>query len=115
MSWLEHHKVSERQAQLAEVALLEGDLRVAQEHYLLAAEAELLALRSLDPSKQRTLGITVVSGVALLVKAEDWRRAERVACEWLATDGLPVFALVQLRRMLVEIWERLPLVEVVAS
>jgi hypothetical protein len=60
MSWLEHHKVSERQAQLAEVALREGDLRVAQEYDLLAAEAELLALRSLDPAKQRTLPLVEV-------------------------------------------------------
>jgi hypothetical protein len=64
MSWLEHHKVSERQAQLAEVALREGDLRVAQEYYLLAAEAELLVLRSLDPAKQRTLGTRAASSDA---------------------------------------------------
>jgi hypothetical protein len=107
-TWLENHRVSERHAQLAEVALRQGHSEEAQNHYLKAAEAELLALRSLTPEKQKTLGVTVVSAVALSVKAEDWRLAERVACEWLAKDGLPLFAIAQLRQMLVEIWQQYP-------
>lgn len=115
MTWLEHHKISEYHAQLAEVAVAEQRLQQAQEHYLKAAEAELLALQALEPEKSRTMGITVVSAVALMLKADDLRRAEQIACEWLATDELPLFAIQQLRQMLVEIWQQQPLPVVAAG
>ncbi len=110
MTWLEHHKISEHHAQLAEVALVEQGLQTAQKHYLEAAEAELLALAALEPGKLRTMGITVVSAVALMLKADCLRRAEQIACEWMATDELPLFAVQELRQMLVEIWQKQPMV-----
>ena len=104
MTWVEHHRKSEELASSAAVCLLNGHSIEARQHYRLAAEAELLALADLDITKQRTLGITVVSAAALWFKGQDWKRAKRVAYQWLATDSLPDFAIEELEEILREIW-----------
>lgn len=104
MTWAEHHRKSEELASLAEVCLMNGHDLEAEKNYHLAAESELLALADLDINKQRTLGITVVSATALWFKGQQWRRAKRVAYQWLATDSLPDFAIEELEEILREIW-----------
>lgn len=107
MSWLEHHSQSEEYASLAEVAKREGEFVRSRELYRLAAECEARALENLDVTKTRTLGITVVSAVALWFKAEEFGMAERLAYRWLATDFLPPFAVQELRELLQAIWREL--------
>ena len=116
MTWLEHHKLSEEYAQRAEAALRQQDPQQAQTFYAQAAQAELLALAALDPSKTRTQllrrrfanGITVVSAVALSYKAQASHQAEQTAYQWLATDSLPPFAVQSLRELLLDIWQQQP-------
>jgi hypothetical protein len=108
MTWLEHHQTSEEYAQLAEAALRQQDLQQAQTLYAQAAQAELLALAELDHSKTRTLGITVVSAVALSLKAKQYHQAEQTAYQWLATNSLPPFAIQSLRELLLDIWQQQP-------
>jgi hypothetical protein len=52
----------------------QGKIEVARGFYMIAAEAEVLALGDLEADKLRTLGITVVSAVALWFKAGSWGR-----------------------------------------
>ncbi len=108
MTWLEHHKLSEASAQLAEAALRQQNSQQAQTFYAQAAQAELLALADLDRTKTRTLGITVVSAVALSYKAQAFHQAEQIAYQWLATDSLPPFAVQSLRELLLDIWQQQP-------
>jgi hypothetical protein len=108
MTWLEHHKLSEESAQLAEAALRQQDPQQAQILYAQAAQAELLALADLDRSKTRTLGITVVSAVALSYKTQAFHQAEQIAYQWLATDSLPPFAVQARRELLLDIWQQQP-------
>jgi ABC-type Zn uptake system ZnuABC Zn-binding protein ZnuA len=108
MTWLEHHKISEEYAQLAEAALRQQDPQQAETYYAQAAQAELLALAALDPTKTRTLGITVVSTVALSSKSQAFHQAEQTAYQWLATDALPPFAVQALRELLLDIWQQQP-------
>jgi hypothetical protein len=103
MTWVEHHRKSEELASLSAVCLMNGNDLEAGKNYRLAAEAELTALAELDVTKQRTLGITVVSAAALWFKGQDWRCAKRVAYQWLATDALPEFAIEELEEILREI------------
>lgn len=107
MSWQEHHTQSEQYASLAEAAKREGELQRSHEFYRLAAECETRALKALDITKTRTLGITVVSAVSLWFKAEEFGTAERLAYRWLATDFLPPFAIQDLRELLQAIWQQL--------
>jgi hypothetical protein len=65
MSWAIHHAQSKELASQAQVALKKGDKARARDLYRLAAQAEGRALEVLDPSKTRTLGITVVSATSL--------------------------------------------------
>lgn len=104
MTWLEHHRQSEAFASGADVARLKGDTERARRLYGKAAEAEVRALDVLDPSKQRTLGITAVSAVALYYKAMEFRLAENTAYRLLNLDGLPNFARTQLRDLLQAVW-----------
>lgn len=104
MSWAIHHSQSEELASQAEVALKQGDRESARALYRLSAEADERALEALDPSKTRTLGITVVSATSLWFKAEVLQQAERVACRWLASGLLPAFATAQLQELLQIIW-----------
>lgn len=106
MSWLEHHTRSEEYADLAEefARLHEHDRAV--EYYRMAAEAEAHALIGLDLTKTRTVGITAVSTASLWFKAGDFRKAEQIAHQWLATDLLPDFAIKQLQALLQVIWSQ---------
>lgn len=104
MTWLEHHRQSEEFASSADVARLRGDDKRARGLYGKAAEAEVRAIEVLDPSKQRTLGITAVSAVALYYKAVELPLAEQTAYRFLALDNLPNFARTQLRDLLQAIW-----------
>lgn len=100
MTWLEHHQQSERFASAADVARFKSDPARAMHLYGKAADAEVKALEALDPSKQRTLGITAVSAVALYYKAAQLTLAESTAHRVLAMAGLPKFARVQIRELL---------------
>ena len=111
MTWLAHHQTSEQSAQLAELALHQHDIQRAKTLYRQAAQAELLALADLDPTKTRTLGITVVSAVALSLKAGEFRQAEQTAYHWLSTDLLPTFAVQSLRELLQDVWQQQPTLE----
>lgn len=107
MSWQEHHAQSEQYASLAEEANRTADIKRARELYRLAAESEVRALEALDRGKTRTLGITIVSAVALWFKAAEFGTAEQLAYRWLATDLLPSFAIQELRELLQAIWQEL--------
>jgi len=104
MTWLEHHRESELYAVKAELLLREGNTEEAQKLYLQAATNEIRALDDLEPSKTRTLGISVVSAVSLFYKAFRFTEAESVAYKWMASEYLPGFARDQLRGLLQSIW-----------
>ena len=100
MSWAIHHAQSEELASQAEAALRQGDRNGALDLYRLSAKEEERALDALDPSKTRTLGITVVSVASLWFKAHEWKQVECVACRWIAADLLPDFAIAQLEEII---------------
>ena len=104
MTWLEHHRRSERYASDAEVAARLGKREQAQAFYEIAARAEEQALRELDPAKSRTYGISAVSAVSLYFKAAQLRAAETLAYQSLASGNLPEFASDPLRDLLRSIW-----------
>jgi hypothetical protein len=104
MSWAIHHSQSEELASQAEAALKKGDRDRAIEFYRLSAREEERALDALDPNKTRTLGITVVSAASLWFKANELKQVERVACQWIASDLLPDFAIIQLQEALQTTW-----------
>jgi hypothetical protein len=111
MSWILHHSQSEQYAKLAEEALREHNNARAIELYRLAAEAEILALKALEPTKTRTIGITAVSAASLLYKAQEFRSSEQLAYQWLITDLLPTFAVRQLQELLQAIWSEREIVQ----
>ena len=104
MNWAKYHSESEELASQAEAALKHGKLEEAKRFYNLAAEAEARALSVLDHTKKRTLGITAVSAASLYLKGKDFRKAEQIAYENLATNKLPSFAAEQLQAILQSIW-----------
>ena len=99
MSWVEHHKRSERLASEAQVALFQNRKTDALKLYAQAADAEDKALADLDRSKVRTVGISAVSAASLYCKAGNLERAGEVAAEWLRWPTLPDFAKDQLRSL----------------
>ena len=103
MSWLEHHRESERLASQAQLARREDRREDAEHLYLRAADAEFRAIAELNPSKARTLGISVVSAASLYYKATQYARAEEVAARWLS-EAIPPFAKDQLRSLLQSVW-----------
>ena len=104
MTWKEHHSQSEQLANLATSLAKSGQTNEAISPYRLAAVAEVSAIAALDPiEQQRTLGITVISAVALYFKGQDLRQAKKLAYQWLATDTLPSFATQDLEILLREI------------
>lgn len=102
-----HHSRSEEYASQAEEASRSGDKDGGAKLYRLAAKEEVLALSTLDLSKTRTLGITAVSAASLWFKAGEFRQVERIACQWLATDSLPGFAISQLQAILQTAWNKI--------
>jgi hypothetical protein len=99
MSWQEHHDRSMAFASQAQVLTWRGELEEAKQYYAMAAEAEVLALGDLESGKLRTLGITVVSAVALWFKAGELGKAKMLAYEWLAGGRLVGFAIVQVEEI----------------
>ncbi len=65
MNWKEYHDRSMEFASQAQVLVWRGEVEAAKPYYAMAAEAEVEALGALEPEKLRTVGITVVSAVAL--------------------------------------------------
>ena len=104
MSWLEHHRVSERLASEAQSASRDGHHDRAQELYSRAADAERQALADLDPAKARTFAISTVSAASLYYKAGILERAAELAHQYLDIDCLPEFAREQLTNLLRSIW-----------
>lgn len=104
MSWNEHHSISEDYAIRAELAIKNSDYKTAIELFRNAAEQETLALSEIDPAKNKTLGIIVLSAASLWFKAGDFRQAERLVCHWLETDLLPPFSIDQLQTVLQSVW-----------
>jgi hypothetical protein len=104
MSWLDRHAQSEKLAIEALLSLRAGDERGALSLYKQAAELEQEALYQLDPTKERTRGITAVSAVALWFKAADYLAAEKLAYAMLADSHLPEFAHEELRDLVQAIW-----------
>lgn len=104
MTWILHHSKSEQSAAEAEATLKQGQVEAAERLYTLAAEEEMLALNSLEPSRARTLGITAVSAASLLFKANELKKVELIAYQWLSTDLLPPFAMDQLQAILQDVW-----------
>jgi len=104
MSWVEHHLASENYAIQAELAAKNRDHKTAIELYHKAAEEEALAISQVEPDKMKTLAVTVTSAASLWFKAEEFRRAEQLACQWLAVNGIPSFASEQLQAVLQSVW-----------
>jgi hypothetical protein len=103
MTWAEHHRKSEELASLASELANNGQVMEARVQYRLAAAAEMAALEVLDSGKERTLGVTVVSTVALWFKGRELLQAKRLAYRWLAAESLPAFAVRDLEELLREI------------
>lgn len=104
MTWIEHHRESERLAGEAEIAAREGEIVRAQNLYRQAAQDEECALHALEPTKARTLGISAVSAVSLYYKGRQFVQAESLAYRCLVSEHLPEFAHEQLRGLLQSIW-----------
>jgi hypothetical protein len=103
MTWVDWHKKSEALAAEAHAAHRRGDASKARSLFADAANAEVAAVNDLEPGKPRTLGITAVSAVSLMMKAELLDEAEALALGWL-TRALPTFAGDQLRQLVQSIW-----------
>lgn len=104
MSWNQHHSLSENFAMRAELANISHDYEEARKLYHLAAEEETAALSEIDPVKKKTLAVAVLSAASLWFKSGELRQAERLACQWLATDMLPPFSVDQLQTVLQSVW-----------
>ena len=104
VSWDRKHTESEQLAVAAEHALKLGQRDVAEDYYRRAALAETSALAEISRNKERTLGITAVSAVALWYKGHNYDKAEALAHAQLAKPTLPLFARKQLRELLDLIW-----------
>ena len=100
MTWLEHHRLSERYASDAEVARLRGKHARAKDLSAIAAQHEARALEEVAPDKPRTYGITAVSAVALHFKAAEFPKAKDLAYRCLASRRLPEFASRQIEDLL---------------
>jgi hypothetical protein len=104
MTWAVFHSESEALASAAHEALARHDGKRAAELFRRAAEAEEKALDAIAPDKLRTLGITATSAVALWYKAGELDEAARLAHRASAMQGIPAFALHDLRELLQAIW-----------
>lgn len=105
MSWLKHHRLSEKHACQAELYLRQGDLESAANAYHEAAVAEQQALDAVAPDKTRTLGLMAVGTVALYYKARRHEEAQNLAHSLLAAGNLPEFAELDIQDILVSIWD----------
>jgi hypothetical protein len=103
VTWLDWHKRSESLASEAHIAYRRGDRDRARQLFAEAATAEVNAAKDLQPNKSRTLGITAVSAVSLMMKADLLEEAEHLALGWLG-QSLPPFAADQLRQLVQSVW-----------
>ena len=103
-AWLLSHKNSENYAEKAHDALKQGEENLAKELFKNAAMAETEALDALDESTPRTLGIIAVSSVALWYKSGSLKKAEQMAHQASIKEGMPLFAIAELRELLQTIW-----------
>lgn len=110
MSWSVKHAESERLASAAETALRGGHSDEAKRLFRAAGEAECAAFRRLEPTKERTRGITAVSAVSLLYKAKDLSSARHFALGCLSAEKLPDFAVAQIEDLLQTVWSEQALV-----
>ncbi len=104
MSWINAHRHSESLAFEAERCMRSGDKKKALAIYKEAAIAEADALLMIEPDKQKTIGITAVSAVALYFKAKELGLAEKLAISCLSKEGLPPFAQKELKTIVQTIW-----------
>lgn len=104
MSWSSEHAHSERFAAQADSFAVDGHLEDAYRLYKKAAQAEQRALSSIPSSKAKTIGITLVSAVALYYKAREWDLALSLAYEYLARQDLPSFAQQQVEDLVATVW-----------
>lgn len=105
MTWLQNHRQSEDAAVKAHQARRRGETEESKRLFSIAARHESEALSFIDVlEKPRTFGITAVSCVALSYKAGEAETAERLAHQFLSANGLPPFAIDQLRGLLQIIW-----------
>jgi hypothetical protein len=95
MQWKDYNDLSQRYAGF--------------ELYELAAMAAERAIEVLDPSKQKTLGITAIGAAAFWLKAGNFREAQRVCDFWITEakkEVFPDFAAVELEEILKTIQSR---------
>jgi hypothetical protein len=104
MSWADRHRKSEELASRAHIAMLGGNTKHAEQLFADAAAFEQEAIDELDPSKQRTLGITVVSTASLWFKSKRYEEAQKVAYRWLSSSKIPQFAMDHLRSIVQACW-----------
>lgn len=104
MSWALHHSQSESLAAAAHEARAVADAKRAAELFEQAARAEENAFDALGPDKPRTMGIMAISAAALWYKAGKLNFAAQLAHRASAKQGMPVFALQELRELLQTIW-----------
>jgi hypothetical protein len=74
---LEHHRLAEAFMAKADDAVRSGDLILAREYWLLAAEQQEHALRLIPPERVRTVAIITESARALRERARGVSQAER--------------------------------------
>jgi hypothetical protein len=104
VTWAEYHSASQSIAQTAARALRDGESAAAEVRYREAAQLEEKAIRELDRSKVKTIGITAISAIALFVKGKQLQEAERLAFEVMSWPEVPHFAGQQIRDLLSAIW-----------
>ena len=101
MSWSEYHHESETWAAEAEISRRHGKDEHARFCYAQAAEWERKALYEIVSYAERTRSITLLSHVALLIKAGQREEALKTIAQWLPDrqDELPWFAVKDLGEM----------------
>jgi hypothetical protein len=89
LNWDYLHSLSESFANAADNFKNLGNYEDALSSYLMAAQWEILALNTLPPEKTRTIGITLISAVSLLIKAgqNDW--AKDLSLVWIQNNCVP--------------------------
>jgi hypothetical protein len=89
LNWDHYHSLSESFANTADSHKRLGKYEEALSSYLMAAQWEIVALNILPPEKTRTIGITLISAVSLLIKAgqSDW--AKDLSLVWIQNDRVP--------------------------
>ncbi|NOU33846.1 MAG: hypothetical protein HOO96_38625 [Polyangiaceae bacterium] len=90
---------SDELAQKAEVAWRAGDRVAAREHFANAAELEEAVAVTVSVESPRVRSVLAISAVALWYKADELKRAKRVAYRFLSGDGITVQGVAELERL----------------